>query len=183
MKRIKFLAVTILSLALLTGCETLNRIEFPQIGGDQVVASLSAATAAANLRYYYETGEVVNFLDQANLTEQEVDTIIMTLSEIDLLKSKMTIYEDNPQLIIRDLDSLKLDYLKLRSKYSVIKQVVIDNFEEYPAEARMAFLEFDEAAKEVDSKIVKMHSVAEANETVRNIVKAADLAFKVAAML
>lgn len=174
-----FIMVVCMSLFLLTGCETLRNYSPFQLAS----ATLTTVSAAANLRYYYEDGRVLEFLDSVPLTEQEIDTILTALNEIDAVKKKLKVYEDTPAQLIQDIDFITLDYMRMKNAYVQIRTVVIQNFDSYSPQAQRAFVEFDASAVHLDKTVVELYKTASASESVRYVLAMADLAFKVAALL
>lgn len=178
-KMMAFLMFVIMSLTLVTGCETIKQYSPIKLAQ----STLTTVSAAANLRYYYEDGRVLEFIDSVPLTEKEIDTILLSLNEIDAVKKKLKVYEETPAQLIQDIDFITMDYLRMKNAYVQIRTVVIQNFDSYSPQAQKAFTEFDKSAIHLDATVTELYKTAAGSESVKYLIAMADLAFKVAALL
>lgn len=179
MKTFKIFTILFLLSVFSTGCGTLEQFNTTKAAK----ATVETAVSATNLRYYYENGEVVEFVGNANLSEEEQETVLMSLNKIDTIKNKLKMYENRPQDILKDIDSLKGDYLALKAEYEKVRAIVVDHFEEYTPKERKAFVEFDKAAHDLDDKVENVHDFAATNETIQTILRFGDIGLKVVSML
>lgn len=168
----KMLTCGLLALMLtVQGCSTIN--------GN----ATNAISSAVTLKYHYETGEVVNFLGNAELTDKELKTVVDALTIADSVKQELKFIEDNPELILTNLSEVNIKYLKLKEAYSDVYQIVLDNKDEYTPVELSTFRDFHESAVILDNQISELMEKAEAMTTVRSLIQLGDFVFKLAAIL
>lgn len=172
----KILVAAVLA-ASLVGCGTLMD------SGDSVAKALSTITAAANLKYYYENGEAVEFVDNAELNEVETTQLLEALDQVERSKERLKEYEKSPERIILELDKIAFEYAKVKSAYLSVRSIVIENRSEYTDGEWNVFVNFEGAAKVLDEQFVELVEAAEGNAAVMTAFRLADTALKVAAVL
>ena len=159
----------------MTGCSGFNM--------DTTKQTLSFVTSAANLKYYYESGDVVNFIDSVELTDQEITRVITALEAIDKSKKTLKVFEDDPKLMITDMETVIYEYQKIKAAYENIKSVVVVHFDEYEPKAKASFIEFDASARTLDQQFKDMTDAIESNAALMTALRLADTAIKLAAIL
>lgn len=159
----------------MTGCSGFNM--------DATKQTLSFVTSAANLKYYYESGDVVNFIDSVELTDDEITRVITALEAIDKSKKTLKVFEDEPKMVITDMETVIYEYQKIKAAYGEIKSVVVTNFDDYKPKAKASFIEFDVAARTLDEQFKDMVDAVERNAALMTALRLADTAIKIAATL
>jgi hypothetical protein len=149
----------------------------------QPANTLSIISSAADLSYHYESGEAVDFIDNAELTDLEVTIVLEALDQIDRSKSRLKALADDPERFVTDITLVSSEYAKIKSSYLSIRQVVIDNREEYTPEEWQVFEEFDAAAIHLDKEFSRLVSALDANTALQTALRLADTAIKIGAML
>lgn len=165
------LLYTILTFGILAGCSL------------QPTNTLSVISSAANLSYHYESGEAVEFIDNATLTDLEVTMVLEAMDQIDRSKTRLKAFTDSPERFVTDITLVSFEYAKIRSSYLSIRQVVIDNRNEYTPEEWLVFEEFDTAAGHLDKEFASLVAALEANTALQTAFRLADTAVKIAALL
>ncbi len=163
--------IPFLVLAALTGCSL------------QPSNTLSVISSAADLSYHYESGEAVDFIDNATLTDLEVTVVLEALDQIDRSKTRLKALTDDPKQFVTDITLVSFEYAKIKSAYLSIRQVVLDNREEYTPEEWRVFEEFDSAAGHLDREFAHLVETLEANTALQTAFRLADTAVKIAALL
>jgi len=160
----------------LTGCSNIFNM-------DTTKQTLSFVTSATNLKYYYESGDIVNFIDTVELEEDEITRVLTALESIDRSKKALKVFEDDPRLVITDMETVIFEYQKIKAAYGEIKSVVVENFDEYEPKAKASFVEFDIAARTLDEQFKDMVDAVESNAALMTALRLADTAIKIAATL
>jgi hypothetical protein len=145
--------------------------------------TLSIISSAADLSYHYESGEAVDFIDNAELTDLEVTIVLEALDQIDRSKSRLKTLADDPERFVTDITLVSFEYAKIKSSYLSIRQVVLDNRDEYTPEEWQVFEEFDAAAIHLDKEFSRLVSALDANTALQTALRLADTAIKIGAML
>eukprot|EP01008_Symbiontida_sp_HLA12_P000371 NODE_136_length_1235_cov_2.335432_g133_i0.p1 GENE.NODE_136_length_1235_cov_2.335432_g133_i0~~NODE_136_length_1235_cov_2.335432_g133_i0.p1 ORF type:complete len:168 (-),score=17.32 NODE_136_length_1235_cov_2.335432_g133_i0:270-773(-) len=149
----------------------------------QPTNTLSVISSAADLSYHYESGEAVGFIDNAELTDLEVTVVLEALDQIDRSKARLKAFTDEPERFVTDITLVSFEYAKIRSSYLGIRQVVLDNRDEYSPEEWRVFEEFDAAAGHLDKEFAGLVASLEANTALQTAFRLADTAVKIAALL
>ena len=149
----------------------------------QPANTLSVVSSAADLAYHYESGEAVEFIDNAELTDLEVTVVLEALDQIDRSKGRLKAPMSDPEQLVTEITSVSFEYAKIRSAYLSIRQVVLDNRDEYTPEEWVVFEEFDAAAITLDGQFAEMVSALEANTALQTAFRLADTAIKIATLL
>jgi hypothetical protein len=149
----------------------------------QPANTLSVISSAADLSYHYESGQAVEFIDNATLTDLEVTVVLEALDQIDRSKSRLKAFTDEPERFVTDITLVSFEYAKIKSSYLSIRQVVLDNREEYTPEEWRVFEEFDAAAGNLDQRFASLVAALEANTALQTAFRLADTAVKIATLL
>lgn len=149
----------------------------------QPANTLSVISSAADLSYHYESGEAVDFIDNAELSDLEVTVVLEALDQIDRSKSRLKAFTDAPERFVTDITLVSFEYAKIKSSYLSIRQVVIDNRDEYTHEEWQVFEEFDAAAVHLDKEFAHFVEALEANTALQTAFRLADTAVKIATLL
>jgi len=149
----------------------------------QPANTLSVISSAADLSYHYESGEAVEFIDNATLTDLEVTVVLEALDQIDRSKARLKAFTDEPERFVTDITLVSFEYAKIKSSYLSIRQVVLDNREEYTPEEWRVFEEFDAAAGNLDQRFASLVAALEANTALQTAFRLADTAVKIATLL
>jgi hypothetical protein len=163
-------------------CSLLFATALPGCSG-QPVDPISVIHSAADLSYHYESGQAVEFIDNAELTDLEVTIVLEALDQIDRSKSRLETLLKSPEKLIAELPIITFEYAKIRSAYLSVRQVVLDNAAEYSPEEWYTFEQFDTSARNLDAEFVAMSESLKGNGAVRVAFKLADSAIKIAALL
>jgi hypothetical protein len=145
--------------------------------------TLSVISSAADLSYHYESGQAVEFIDNATLTDLEVTVVLEALDQIDRSKSRLKAFTDAPERFVTDITLVSFEYAKIKSSYLSIRQVVLDNRDEYTPEEWHVFEEFDSAAGHLDKEFASLVAALEANTALQTAFRLADTAVKIATLL
>ena len=162
---------TLLTFGILGGCSF------------QPTNTLSAIHSAADLSYHYESGQAVEFIDNADLSDLEVTVVLEALDQIDRSKSRLKAFTDAPERFVTDITLVSFEYAKIKSSYLSIRQVVLDNRDEYTPEEWRVFEEFDAAAIHLDKEFSRLVSALEVNTALQTAFRLADTAVKIATLL
>ena len=149
----------------------------------QPTNTLSVIHSAADLSYHYESGEAVNFIDNATLTDLEVTIVLEALDQIDRSKGRLEALLETPEKLITELPTITFEYAKVKSAYLSLRQVVLENAAEYSAEEWYTFEQFDNSARNLDAEFVAMSEALKGSGAVQVAFKLADSAIKIAALL
>lgn len=149
----------------------------------QPTNTLSVIHSAADLSYRYESGEAVEFIDNAELSDLEVTVVLEALDQIDRSKSRLKAFTDAPERFVTDITLVSFEYAKIKSSYLSIRQVVLDNRDEYTPEEWRVFEEFDAAAIHLDKEFSQLVSALEVNTALQTAFRLADTAVKIATLL
>lgn len=151
--------------------------------GQSTNHALSVITTSTDLYYYYDSGEVVNFLDYANLSDLELTQILEALDQVDRSKSKLLLYKDQPILLIDDITRISFQYVKIKSSYLSVRSVVSDHWDEYTVEQQQVFLLFDRYASKLDDDFTKLNQSIESDLAIQTALALASTALKLSAIL
>jgi hypothetical protein len=149
----------------------------------QPANTLSVISSAADLSYHYESGQAVEFIDNATLTDLEVTVVLEALDQVDRSKSRLKAFTDAPERFVTDITVVSFEYAKIKSSYLSIRQVVLDNRDEYTPEEWHVFEEFDSAAGHLDKEFASLVAALEANTALQTAFRLADTAVKIATLL
>lgn len=150
---------------------------------DQASRTLSVVSSAANVKYYYDNGDAVNFVGNAELTSFEAARVLEALERIDNSKKILKAYEDDLKSLVLNIDAISYEYSKIKASYLDIRTVVLSNIDEYqPSEIR-TFIEFDDAARHLDQEFSKLVDAVEANATINTAIRFADTVIKIGSIL
>lgn len=152
-------------------------------GGCSAPNTLSVISSSTNLYYYYEDGEVVNFIDQAKLSDLELTQAIEALDQIDRSKKKLMVYKDQPLLLIQDISAISFQYVKIKGSYLSIKSIITDHWGEYTIEQQLVFIQFDIEANKLDDSFTKMTKSINVNQSLKIALQIAETTFKIAARI
>lgn len=174
MKRVLYAVMLSMILMFSSGCA-----EF----GKSSQHALSVVTTSTNLYYYYENGEVVNFLDQANLTEIELIQVIEALDQAERSKERLTLYKSQPLLVIEDITQISFQYVKIKSAYLSIRSIVSLHWSEYDEGQQQLFMLFDRYAMKLDEEFEALNVSIDSNEAIKTALALAGTAVKLSALL
>lgn len=145
--------------------------------------ALSVVASATNVTYYYENGQAVEFIDNADLTDDEVVIVLESLEQIDKSKRMLKPYRDNPALLIRDIDNVQYEYSKIKDAYIDIRYIVLDNKDEYNSYEWDTFMKFDTSVIVLDEQFDQLIESTKSGAAVSTAMTFADTAIKLAAIL
>ena len=172
----KILNVVLLSMVLMfaQGCA-----EF----GKSSENALSVITTSTNLYYYYENGEVVDFLDQAELTDIELTQVLEALDQAERSKARLNMYKEEPLLVIEDITQITFQYVKIKSAYLSIRSIVYKHWDEYDEGQQQLFMLFDRYAQKLDDEFEALNVSIESNQAIMTALALASTAVKLSALL
>jgi len=147
------------------------------------VNTLSVVTSATNLHWYYENGEVINFIDQAKLSDIEIAQVIEAMDQIDRSKEKLLVYKENPITIISNINSITLQYVKIKGSYITVRSIVEKHWSEYPESSKQVFNTFDAYALNLDKNFDSLIKSIDANAALNTAIALASTGLKLAAIL
>lgn len=171
----KKLFAALLTISLLTGCTSFEQ--------STTVAALSTITAATNLTYYYDSGEAVEFIDNAPLSDMEATQILEALDQADRSRERLHGYKNHPEKILSDLPKIAFEYAKIKSAYLSVRSIVLNHKFDYTQPEWDTFVRFDGAASALDASFSQLVDAAEANAALLTALRLADTALKMAAVL
>lgn len=145
--------------------------------------ALTVAASAANVKFYYENGQAVDFLDNAELTEQEAETVVEALLTIDKAKARLNALAAEPADLVINLSAVQSEYLQIRSAYSQLRHIVIANMDEYAPEELAALEAFDRSALALEREFTDLVRMAESSAAFVTALRLADTAIKIAAVM
>ena len=122
----KLLLTILLPISLiLTGC----------IGtmGQTTQNALSVVTTTADLVYLYdyEEKQIVEFLDNATLSELELSQILEAIDQVDRSRAKLIAYKNDTLGLVRDIGQITLEYTKIKNAYLAVRHIVKNHWDEY----------------------------------------------------
>jgi len=135
--------------------------------------TLKFVTSATNVKYYYENGEVVDFVGSVDLSDASIAIIIEKFKEL----------ENNPSTIVTHFEVVTYEYSKVKSAYNDIRSIVIDHFDEYTPIQQAAFIEFDISARTLDEQFVSLVDAVEKNAALMTALRFTDTIIKITAAL
>lgn len=153
------------------------------VGCSAPANTLSVISSAADLSYHYESGEAVEFIDNADLSDLEITVVLEALDQIDRSKARLKALTDDPEQFVTGITLVSFEYAKIKSSYLSIRQVVIDNQGEYTPEEWYVFEEFDAAARQLDVEFANLVSALETNTALQTAFRLADTVVKIATLL
>lgn len=151
--------------------------------GKTTVNALSVVTTSTNLVYYYDNGEVVDFIDKAKLTDLEIIQVIEALDQADRSRAKLQGYKDNPALLIENIAEISFQYVKIKGAYMSIRSIVHTHWDEYTEGQRQMFLLFDKYALQLDTQFAKLNQSIETNQAIATALALASTGIKMASLL
>lgn len=175
--KMKYIKAFLVSVMLLmgTGCANFNI--------DSAENALSVVTTSTNLVYYYDNGEVVNFLDKAELTDLEIVQILEALDQAERSRAKLTLYKEQPLLLIEDITQISFQYVKIKGAYLSIRSIVEIHWDEYEENHRQMFLLFDRYAQKLDVEFTELTASIDTNASIATALALASTGLKLAALL
>lgn len=152
-------------------------------GIDTTNRTLSVIESTANLKYYYETGEAVDYLDNAQLTQLEKSIITDSINTIKASNEALSFYEDHPEQIVLNIQKISYEYSKIKSAYLSIREIVLENQSEYSNIEWQVFVEVDSAANMLNTQFEDLVDAAEANAALMTAIRLGNVAVKLSTLL
>lgn len=170
MRRFKNLIAALVLVSILTvqGCSQIPK------------QTLDVTITAAQLEYYYEDGNTVLFLGQAELTELESSIVLKAIEQIDYSKQNLSLDGDD---ISVDFRTIAYEYSKIKAAYEDIRNIVLNHQDEYTTAAMATFVEVDNLARQLDVQVYTLMASLEEEEAIINTVKFADTVIKITSIL
>lgn len=145
--------------------------------------TMSIITSATNLSYHYTNGDIVTFVGNADLTDLELTSVLEALDQIDRSSTILKYYRDNPDELILNIQDVTFQYTKVKSSYLSIRNVVLNNLDEYSPQEIRTFIEFDNAANVLDKEVELLLESVEANAAVNTALQFANTVIRIGALL
>jgi hypothetical protein len=111
--------------------------------------TLETRLADAMLR----TGEPVNVVVSANLTDQEIGRVTAALDTYTLLRLQYEDLAEAPADMIQAVLLVSSDYAKIRGEYEAVRQIVRNHWDEYSAEQQVALAQYHGRAVSIDESV------------------------------
>ena len=144
---------------------------------------LSLMVAAANIAAVYDSGEPVEFLDNAPLTDDEIATVVDALDIGDAALAKFKGIEKRPGELANIIPNLSAEYAKVKVAYMSVREVAVAHRDDYTAEEWEVLSSFDVIAKEIDQQFVGFLETASEQEAILQVLALTATALQVAALL
>lgn len=173
MNKLSKFSITLALIVSLSGCELFQTTN----------TSLSVLTSAVNVKYLYETGKAVEFIDKANLSEQEVTKVLVSLEQTDKSREKLSLIEDNPSILITNLTEVILEYSKVKTAYQDIRYIVHNHWNEYSNEEKHVFLEMDTSVNILDKQFTDFLKAKENNQALQSVLVLANTILRISSMM
>ena len=145
--------------------------------------TLAVVSSAADLTYHYESGHVVDFIGNAELSDLEITVVLEALDQVDRSKARINAMLDDPGQFVSGIELVSFEYAKIRSAYLSVRQVVLSNLGEYSPHELKAFDEFDTAARHLDVEFAAVVESIETDIAMQTALRLADTALKIASLL
>lgn len=174
MKKLLLLSLIIVSLS---GCTIMGS------ASNRGMNALSVVTTSAELYFQYENGSVVNFLDQAELTELELVSIMEALDQAERSRGVLKRYKSRPEQLLVDINTVAFQYAKIKSSYLSIRSIVGTHWSEYTDEAKQSYLIFDEYAQKLDIEFSSLMTSIKSDAALTTALNLANLTLKIAAVM
>lgn len=172
MRVFKYVVIA-LTIFALTGCESTPSTK----------DIVNISTDAVNVAIRYQDSEPLEVITTVPLTEEEQDSVIDALIQIEESRDVLKAYLKTPELVIQDKERLYEEYTKLRNSYLVIRFVVIKHFSEYSKADQSAMSSFDTLAVNLDRSFVQLYEKYEGSGTAQTLMALADVGIRIAALM
>lgn len=171
----KFLASVLISISALT------------FSGCSLTSSQSAAvdviSSAVTAEYLYSNGQIVNYLDNSAIPDEDLDTIIRSLVVIDNERALLSAYRDHPEKLITGLATADSSFVRIKEAYLSIREVVLSNKDLYSPVQWESFEKFDRAVVMLDDKYESLKGTISTNETINVLMSFASIAAEVGILI
>ena len=147
-----------------------------------IADAVSVSSTVADLKYQLEAGEVIETLDNAEITDFEVTVVIEALDQLDRSKFRLKDLANDQERLVLRINDVAFEYAKIRSAYLSVRQVALDNRGEYTDAEWLNFQRFDTTAKELDEQFQQLLHSVNANSALGTAVKMADAAARLATL-
>lgn len=147
-----------------------------------ITTAQDVIVSSVNFKYYYENGDFVNVILKADLSEEELDSLITALDKIQNSKDSLNSLVNEPISLILNLQTVSKEYLVIRDSYIIIRNIVLDNQDDYDDEW-MAFVNFDRSALSLNRQFISFIEEANYESALVKALQMADLAYKVTEIL
>jgi len=163
----------ILCALLLSGCSALNTSE----------KAVSTLASAAEINYQYESGQFINFIGEAELSESELATVIQAIDKVDQAKKGLKHLKENPDEIVTRIENITFEYVKIKGAYASVRTVVMNHKAEYRPMVWEVFEVFDERVQRFDETYTELVKAANSHASLLYAIRLADSVVKIAAIL
>ena len=147
------------------------------------VTSTPVISSAVNLKYYYENGQALEFIDNAELSDIEITQILEAMDQIDRSKKRLQSLVDSPSQLVLNIHDVTYEYAKIKATYLVVRDIALSNQAEYSSEEWRVLTEFDTSAQVLDAQFVGLIEKLESNKALNTALGLADTVIKLAVML
>jgi len=158
---------------LLSGCSTLDTSE----------KAVSTLAFAAEINYQYESGQFINFIGEANLSEPELATVIQAIDRVDQAKKGLKHLKENLDEIVTRIEDITFEYVKIKSAYASVRTVVMNHKAEYRPMVWEVFEVFDERVQRFDETYTELVKATNSHASLLYVIRLADSVVKIAAIL
>ena len=145
--------------------------------------ALDTVTAGVNVKYYYENGEPVTFIESAKLSESEKEIVFKALDKAEEIKQKWKKYEDKPITLIQEFNTVRQDYIQIRLQYIRVKEIVINHFKEFDSMQKQQLIDFDNYVQILDNRAEDLEKSINTNQMIKTGLSIIDTTLKIAVML
>lgn len=152
-------------------------------GMDTATQSLNLVSSATDVKYYYQDGELLTHVKQANLSDWEAIELAQAVSAIEASEKKLRAYERQPLQIIPNLPLIQVEYDEIKRAYMVIRELVSEHQGDYSAAEWATLTRFDVAVQVLDESFNELVKASEANAATLTALKLADTTIKLVGLL
>lgn len=149
----------------------------------QPANTLSVISSATNLKYYYENGQAVEFVDNAELTDLEITRILEAMDQIDRSKERLQELVNKPDQLMLGFNTVTFEYAKIKAAYLTVRDIALSNQTEYLPEEWAVLVEFDTSAQILDAEFIGLMDQVNNNQALTTAIGLANTVIKIATLL
>jgi hypothetical protein len=116
------------------------------------------------------SGTAQGVLYSVELTGTEKMIVTHALNYQAQFETKWKSSVKDPTLLLSNFEALRLDYFVLKTRYLEVQEVVQDNWDRYPEEAKLRFTLYQAHADNLDTGIVALMDISDRQETLHEML-------------
>jgi len=129
--------------------------------------------SAAELKYQYDNGDVVEFVTEVQMTAEEQATIARAVEQANASVDVLTKHLTDPESVVDALFNVDDEYTKLKFAYIEVKTIVHAHQLEYTPEAWLSFIRFDAAIQTLNNNYLQLAAKAQDYEVLITTLRTA----------